>query len=351
MPGYSSNGEYTAALCEKVFQMLENVSAQQNVPTFRRSFVGYIDALRSPINTAGTEQIMVQDGSKHKKVRIIYDQRAVESEVTSAEDTTCAPDKYPDFNEVEFDVDTIRSFAIGFDKRQMAEICAGNNASLLQREVLKTFDALARSINKALLQKQLLNFGFNYGNSPASSAAKSINVLVAATGAPLATGLQELIQDFTEKNQYMGAPLVIGQGNIMKYKTTLEAACCNTTGTDMGALMAKLGWAPFLDTQIESVLGSTQFAVLAPGMVQFVPYLRYVGENAGQFGTSVDQVVTDPVTGLQYDMKIDYDGCKEKFYLRLTLNFGLFFQPVDTFNAADPLYRTNGSTRYAAATT
>lgn len=354
MAGYNSDGIFTAAICENILIGLEDVTRQDNLPVLRRSYLGYLDALRSPMNTEGVRMVPVpvQDGTKRKIVRIAYLQRAVESEVDEGESTDCTPPRYPDYTETEFEVDKIAQYEFGLDQRKATLICrGGDNNSLIQNFMFAGFDSLNRKINKRLLTTQSTNFGFNYGNTPASAATKSINVLVGSTGAPLATGIQELDQDYYEKNQYAGTKMVIGQGNIFKYYKTITTGCCNQDGVDMNAYMAQAGAAMFLDTTVEGIIGANQFIVLAPGMLQFVPYFRYVDYNAGQMGTSFNTTVTDPRTGMRYDMKVDVDGCNEKYYVRLALNYGLWFHPTDTFHPEDPLYRTNGSTRYTAATT
>lgn len=352
MAGYNSDGIFTGAICEKILIGLEDVTRTDNLPLLRRSYLGYLDALRSSLNTTGVSVVPVQDGTKEKTVRIAYLQRAVESEVSETETTSCEPVRYPDFSETEFEVDKFVEHQFGLSQRQATLICrGGDNNALISQFMGRGFDAIRRKINRRLLTIQSTNFGFNQGNTPPSAATKSINVLVASTGAPLATGIQVLKQDYYEHNQYAGMPLVVGQGNIMKYFDTMTNGCCNQDGVDMAAYASKYGAAMFLDTITEVVIGSNQFIVLAPGMLQFIPWLRYVSYNAGQMGTSFNTTVTDPLTGMQYDMKIDYDGCLEKYFVKLSLNYGLWIQPTDTFNAGDPLYRTNGSLRYTAATT
>lgn len=347
MAGYNTNGVYTAGICEKILSNLSNHTVAANLPSAKRSHLGYLQFLQSPLNKSNIQVIPVQNDSKHKVVRVLYKQRTVESEVTTSEDGNCTPERYPDFLETNFDVDSVVSYNFGIKKREASLICTGGNDSLIMSEINESFDALARKLNAALLGKQLLNFGYNYGQTTASAAVKSVAAL-GSNGVPLASFIQTLHTDYHEKNEFYGTPAVIGGGNVMKYFLTTMTGCCNQDGVDMNALSSQLGWSPFLDTQVTGVLGADQFIIMAPGMVQFVPLNRYVGENAGQFGTSVDTTITDPVTGITYDMKIDYDGCNESFYVRLTLNYGLWIPPVDTFNAADPLYRTNGTLRYAA---
>jgi hypothetical protein len=347
MAGYSTNGVFTAGICEKILSNLSNHTMAANLQSTKRSNLGYLNFLKSPLNNSGVQVIPVQNDSKRKQVRILYKQRTVDSEVTTSEDGNCTPERYPDFLETTFNVDSVVSYNFGLKKREATLVCDGGNDSLIMSEINETFDALSRKLNSQLLSKQLLNFGYNYGNTTPSASVKSLAAL-GTNGVPLASFIQTLITDYSEKNEYYGNPAIIGGGNVMKYFNTTMTGCCNADGVDHFALAGKLGFAPFLDTMASTTLGTDQFIVMAPGMVQLVPFNRYVGENAGQFGTSVDTTITDPVTGITYDMKVDYDGCNETFYVRLTLNYGLWIPPVDTYNPADPLYRTNGTARYAA---
>lgn len=352
MAGYNTDGVFTAGICEQILSNLSQYASAGNLPANVRSRLGFLNWIQSPLNKQAVEVIPIsEDTKKVPSVRIKYQQRVVESEVTTSEDGNCTPERYPDFLETTMDVDSIVSYNFGLSQRQATLICNEGDSELINNQINLAFDALARTVNRVLLGKLLLNFGYNQGVSPASAGTTSINTLVAATGAPIATAIQDLHQDYYESNQYTGIPAVIGQGNIIKYFRTIRSGCCNDSGVDMNALAAELGFAPFIDTQIESVLGTNQFAVMAPGLWQLVPYNRYVGANSGVMGTATNMTITDPVTGLTYDMKVDVDGCNEKYYIRLTLNYGLWKPPVDTFNAEDPLFRINGATRYTAATT
>lgn len=354
MAGYNSNGIFTGAICENLLIGLDQITTEGNLPSDKRSYLGYLDALRSPMNKEGVElnPIPVQQGTKKKTVRIAYNQRVIENEVDASESEDCTPPRYPDFLETDFDVDQYAQYEFGLSQKQATLICqGGDNNALIRRFIFQAFDAMNRKINRNILTTQASNFGFNYGNSPASATTKSVNVLVGSTGAPLATGIQTIKQDYFEKNQYAGNPMVIGQGNIMKYFDTIMGGCCNQDGVDMGAYMAKTGVAAFLDTMVDDTIGTNQFIVLAPGMHQFVPFLYNVDYNEGQMGTAFFSRITDPRTGMEYDMMVDINGCNREYYVRLSLNYGLWIQPNDTYHQDDPLYRTNGSTRYTAATT
>jgi hypothetical protein len=45
--------------------------------------------------------------------------------------------------------------------------------------------------------------------------------------------------------------------------------------------------------------------------------------------------ITDPFTGLTYDLKVHYDDCADQWSIKLQLNWGLFFIPANAFNAED----------------
>jgi len=117
-------------------------------------------------------------------------------------------------------------------------------------------------------------------------------------------------------------------------------------------LSNSLGYAPFADTMVDGIIGANQFIVLEPQSVQFVTFNDYTGENATSSGTSVARgTITDSKTGITYDIKVLQDDCSDDWVVIMNINYDIFFQPGEAFQADDPLFGTNGTLRYTAATT
>lgn len=347
--GYNNNGDFTAGICVEELRKLTQINGDIHSPFLQRTPSGYLEAITSAFNLKGTTQIPIHIGTKKKTVRITYRQRTIESQVKETEDEVCSPDYFPDFNEEDVDVDKVASISFGLVEDQIALICEGRGEFIIDT-LAGQFDALAKNINKNILLDQVINFGVN--KRTGLSTATSINVLNGTTGAPLATGIQDLKDDYNVQNQESGLPMVIGGSLINKYFDTLDVGCCNDAGTEMNALLQSAKLMRFLDVDIEGVIGVNNFAVLSPGRTQLVTWNKYVNENAYAVNPLASNgTIKDPRTGILYDMKVLKDECTDQWFIRLELNYGIHFQPLDAYQVDDPLRGINGTYLYTAATT
>jgi len=347
--GYNSNGVFTAGKCLNELLQLESVKGGDFSAAKKRTKLGYIEAINSPLNMSMQTQIPTQNGSKKRVVEIRWRQRTIETQVVETASGTCTSTNYPDFNSELFEVDKYVEHKFSLNSAQFKEVCQGRT-EFLSETLAITYDAMARKINKALLTEQSTNFGINLRTG--LSSATSITVFPAATGAPNAAALQTLLADFEIENEMTGTPILIGAGNIYKFWKTLEQSCCNDAGINMLDLSNSLGYAPFTDTTMKQVLADpNDFIVMEQGSVQFVPFNDYVGEDATESGTSVSRgTITDSKTGITYDIKVLQDDCNDQWHVILYLNYGIFFQPGEAYQADDPLFGTNGTLLYNAAT-
>jgi len=344
---YNSTGAFTAGKCLNALKKLSEIKGGQFSAAKKRSKLGYLEAINSPLNMSGQMQLPVQQGSKRRIVEIRWRQRAIESQIEETLSGTCTSTDFPDFNSELFEVtkNVERKFALNSTEFKL--VCEGRS-EFINETIELTYDAMARKINSALLTEQLTNFGINIASG--SSASTSVTVFPAATGAPNAAALQTLMAEYDLDNEMVGNPIWIGGGNIYRFWKTLQQACCNDGGVNMLDLSNSLGYAPFADTMVDSVIGSNQFIVMEPQSVQFVPFNDYVGEDATSSGTSVARgTITDSKTGITYDIKVLQDDCADNWVVILRLNYDIFFQPGEAFHADDHLFGTNGTLRYTAA--
>ncbi len=340
---YNSNGSYTAGLCEAILTSLGNHTGVNN-PMTRRTPVGYLESLISPFNLGGVEVYPVQDGAKQRQVRVKYMTRATEDGVSDTRSDDCSFDYFDDFVEENVNIQEYAEWVWALDKYQMKDICE-NPDQMVAMTLQTKIDSLVKNINKRLLAKQAAAFGTNIRTGDAN--ATNVEVLT-ATSAASQEGIQDLVQDYTEYNQYNGTPILVGSGNIARALSTIETGCCNQEGVDMLALTNTLGFSYFLDTTIQGVLGANQFAIIAPGTTHFIGWDEYKGDSVTTFPTSSTTTIVDPRTGMTLDFKVVYDECKEKWFLKLSKHFDLFTLPVDSSEADDELYGTTGTLRYTA---
>lgn len=348
--GYEGNtGIFANAICEDLLIGLNEIQRDCNLGEMKRTKTGFLSALIHPHNTQDTEVIPVQDGGKEKTVRIYYLQRAIQSQVRDTCSSDCTGD-FDDFCETTFSCTTEKCLEWQVDQDEFERVCAGTVKQFAQRLVMSKFDAFGREINETLLSTMNLNFGENIRTG--NNLTSAINVLGAANNEPIATGLLTIMQDYTEFNEYCGLPIVVGQGNISRYNTVLNAACCNDGGIDFPTLINQAGFAYFLDTQANGIFGANQFAMLAPGTHLMADFLRTRDPDVvfEVSPLSSYMMITDPVTGTQYDFTVIFKDCERQWFFKLEKCFDLFVPPTDQYNASDSQAGTTGSLRYTANT-
>jgi len=345
--GYNSDGVFTAGKCLNEIMKLGMIKGGNFSAAKKRSKLGYLEAVNSPLNMSVQNQIPTQNGSKKRVVEIRWRQRTIETQVLDAESGTCDSTNFPDFNSELFETNMYAEYKFKLNTSEFKAVCEGRS-QFLNDSIELSYDAIAKKVNRDLLGEQATNFGVNLRT--ASTAASSVTVFPAATGAPNAAALQTLLADFDIENEMVGTPIWIGAGNIYKYWKTLEQACCNDAGINMLDLSNSLGYAPFTDTMMGSVFAdANDFMVMEQGSVQFVPFNDYVGEDVTSSGTSVSRgTITDTKTGLTYDIKVLQNDCSDDWVVKMSLHYGIFFQPEAAYQVADPLYGTNGTLRYNA---
>jgi len=344
---YNTTCEFTAGICVEKLKDLMEIEGDLHSPLLKRSPLGLVEFLNSPINTSGRDIIPIQEADKKKTVRIKYRSRDIESQVLESDDGSCSGD-CNDFSETLFDVENIAIRKISLKESEVAKICEGQGDFMLS-VMGSAFDALAQNVNKNLILNLISNFGINISNG--LSTAKDLTVFPAATGNINARPLQVLKNDYVIANQMKGAPAIIGAGNMYDYWQTLAAGCCNDAGINMLEMQTKMGASFWADTQFDSQMGTNHFAILEPTLTHFVVYNEYVGareKNDNPF--VVNTTLSDPRTGINYDMKMMFDACTDEWFIKLKLNWGVWFQPLDAYQVADPVYGTNGSLRYRAIT-
>lgn len=344
MPSVNKQGAYitfTQGICEKVQQSLNQILGGK-APSVLRTPVGYLDALISVQNTAGVEKVAVDAGNgKKKQVRIKFIQRGIASDITTDGDGDCTVDveKEPFDDTVEV-TKFIGTKWLGFDQTQMRKLCESDSV-FMESVVRAEIDILSVELNKALLAEQALNFGNALGGS---NAVIPVNLLETVKKSPLYYGESVIMETFEDLG-VMQRPIVVGAGNLSHYVRQVGIGCCN----DAGINLSQAGNMDFFrDRFVQSVIGQNRFIGLIPGYVQLLTWNKYVGEYRQETPSFSHTTIVDPITGLTFDMKWKYDDCTEKWVMRLSLNYELFFIPSNSFNAADELSGMNGSLNFRA---
>ena len=319
---------FTQGLCQKLQTDLNSV-AGMNAPALKRDRVGYLDALMSEENRMGFEAIPIPTNGKNRTVQVNYIQRGTDADVNLTCTNSCDTEQEIAPFETNVSItNCLETKGMKFSEDQMRKLCEADSV-YVSNVIMSQMNAINTALNKQLLAEQASNFGkFADGTTQ-----KSIKLFEATTNAPRAIASAQIRHEYDLVGA-SGAPMIVGGGNFDLYAKTQQIACCNAnTGTDLSR------WTDYMyfnDRFVESVVGANEFVVLAPNAVQLLTWNKYVGDYAKRNDVFEHGTITDPFTGLTYDLKVHYDDCADEWSIKLLLNWELFFIPSNAFKVGDP---------------
>ncbi len=323
---------FTRGICPTIQRnLIDFINAQGT--SVKRTQVGYLLAITSPLNTAGTQQIPIDlgDGKIHS-VRLKYTQRGTEADITNTRITDCTTtiEKVPFQQDIDVD-QYIATAGIKFTEAEMKKLCEPQTTWMA--EIV---------MNKRLITLQSVNFGtFNGG-----ATSKNVQLLDASNkSAPVYYGESTILEDFAYLDT-VSKPIVIGAGYLSHYVRQVGIGCCNSLGQDIGQA-GNLDF--FHDRFVGTILGNANaFIALVPGYIQLLTYNEYAGTYSKENDVFSHGTIVDPFTGIRYDMKWHYNDCNDTYFLQIGLNYDLHFLPNDAFAYGDELNGVNFSLKYIA---
>ena len=329
---------FTQGLCN-AFQVYLNDVAGKNAPALKRDRVGYLDALMSSLNTAGVEKIPVPSDGKYRETIVKFYQRGVASDI--AEDCEGILDCSGDIEQEPFEQkvavdDCIATKGLIFNENEMRKLCE-SDATWISNIIMGQMNAINVQLDKRILADAVANFGvFADGTN-----LKEVPLFTPAPeNAPRSIAMAQIRHQYDEVGS-MGVPLIIGSGNFDLYAKSQEIACCNSSvGTDLSLWS---DYAYYNDRFVEGIAGAGHFIVLAPNVTQLLTWNKYLGDYAKRNDVFEHGTLTDPFTGLTYDMKVHYDDCKEQYTIKLFLHYKLWQLPADSFAGTDDFAGVNYS--------
>ncbi len=338
----------TLDACRNIQVNLLNL-ARENYGAFRREPTGLLDGLVSARNTNGFEAVPIQSANgKILQVNVRY-AKDIDS-AAQVQDARvdqcvndCAADPYDDQQVV---LDCTKSIKVCMSAAELRTFCEGKDQVQNER-VTKALNALFKEMDKDLVNKYVAQVGDFYGAGGLSVLPKAVNMLRTTTDGGTrqdADGLVEIKQDLGNLG-LSDQPIMVGYGNLNRFASYEEIACCNEYGQDLS------GYLPFdyfKDIHMDTELG-TPNNVFAwnPGAIQFVTAVENVGDLDEMHEHYAHTTFVDPMTGIRIDMDLKYDDCARTWTWGFTSQYTLWTQP-EVFQAADPRFGTNNTFYYRA---
>lgn len=337
-----------AEVCKTVQQDLIKV-AGSNAPLLQPERTGLLDALTSPVNKAGTEQLLTdtKDGM-HRQVKLEYVKPSTYEDATDDVQPLCAngPTKSP--NHALITVTESSSIKRDFDEDEMRDFW--KKPSEHRALVMATdFNALCRRINRKLVALYAANVG---GFVDGVGAGKAINLIQKKADGQIygdPTGEVEMWEDLQNAG-LTGLPFVVGSNIVSRYASLKKIGAAN----DLGQRIEDLAqWMFYRDRDPDLVnapaANRSNMFVFAPGAAQLITYNKYKGEFKHKGDDFSKQTLVNPTKNLEVDWNFMYDKCTERYHSVMSLNFDYWVMPTDAYQANDERFGVNKTFLYNAA--
>lgn len=353
---YGSNS-VLGDVCLAIQQDMEAVTGTA-YPTKKMTKNGYLDAITSNVNTSNITVIPFDQGNgQYRQVRLEYWQRDTPTDILGYSQNFCnATFNDKGMKTETFNISQAVSYGIKIQEAQAAQLCDGMG-TLYQKRLSQAFDALRTERNILALQTQLANFGINVSTGTNATVVKDF-IDNTANGQIKGDVWADFMEEVQHVNEFGDIPIIVGGSGFSKFNRILNMSCCNDAGIDPLSNAEENGFGFFFDRSIDSTIGANQCAVMEPGSVQEITYLKYrdmsgILETPGAYAAFESQnggifkrgIVVDPLTGDPYDCKVSLE-CDDTIQIYLEMNFDYHFLPSDLYKASDRLTGYNGTLRY-----
>ncbi|MBS1771524.1 MAG: hypothetical protein JST82_01600 [Bacteroidetes bacterium] len=179
----------------------------------------------------------------------------------------------------------------------------------------------------------------NTGLLPDGNSTRMLPFMDKETGTMNPMGLWEV--ERTYRDAGFSDPFIVGGTDVFHWRKAVEVGGINDKGQNMSALGRSNA---YYDTLINDAFGDADtehIVTFDPQMLKFVSFNR----NAGIFATDlnnidaidaiyqrggtdyVEGVLADPLTGLLWDLNVNYDKCNYRWTFQWKLEWDIFFMP------------------------
>lgn len=296
--------------CEAIQKMLETefstcLTPQESMP--------FLEAVLSTQAASGIKASVSGDG-KVKTVKVIYDQRLLESEATTGSGArTCTTNEETFNNYTSYTIDSTAWIKAeeSFDTANLATVCTDDVQSMIAKKLQKIADVLERATATQVATQGVALYG-EWGSMV--TADNGSDELVVSTFIGSAANK---VLDYTAMTEidlalnqtgYCAPAIIVGGTTLYKYGQNIAAGCCSDTGVNILDKANQFGKAFMYDKRISAALASeNKSLVFQAGSLALLTYneqsqVPNLGANYAKFK------IFSPRTGLPIDV-IMSDDC------------------------------------------
>lgn len=344
--------------CLQVQQVLDSI-AGNNVPTLKFDNFGTLQWITSATNTSGFEGLQNQDpGGKNRTVKIWYWTNPRDAAGTDCTPNICTPGTTNAQKYAEMTLGYCRDVELSLDEQQFRDFCGPDGATIVESPFAqKQMAAVLNQLFDGISTDAVGYINAHAGNFYGGVAGPKTLIMLRADGSPY-HGAETTVSNDLEDAGFLGTPAAIGLGYLRTYSKTVKLACCDNTGIDLSKMSGST-WGYFSERRVDTVVGANDnFFVLAPGAVQLVTKVKWVGpyqdmRDRNEAKTTV--MVTVPGGGsIPVDFTVYRNFCGTgndgltKWKMTWSVNFDFFSLPSDVENVGSMWRSVNGIFHYRA---
>jgi hypothetical protein len=322
--------------CETIQNMLDDQFATCSVLSLDP--MPALEAILSTQLANGISQSVSDGSGKVKTVKVVYERRLLETDVTSSSGTrACSTslESFDSYQTYEIDPTVWLRAAEKFEVANLATVCTTDVQQMIAKKIGKVVDVLERKI-ATQTASQLAGMVGNWSSNVTANASDELELATLVSTAtkqldPFMWGNLDLA---LQETGYCQAPIIVGGSDFYKAARVYEAGCCSTTGADIGAITSQYGKAVMYDKRVQAALGNAanKSIVFQPGSVALIYYneasqVPNLGANYAKFR------VNAPRTGIPIDIVMQ-DNCGVISVLGFA-NTKLVGLPTDMFSNTD----------------
>lgn len=320
--------------CEILQTMLDE--AFVTCPTPMESMPA-LEAILATQKASGIAQAVAGDNGKVKNIRVIYDQRLLESEVTSgsgARTCTSTAETFDKSAIYDIDPNVWLKAEESFVTSELATVCTNDVQSMIANKIGKVIDVLERKIATQTANQLALLYG-SWGDNVAGVVADElvVSTMISEAAKTIDYTATADIDLALMQTGYCATHVIVGGTKLYKYGQYLNAGCCSTTGVDIMEIGNQHGKAYLYDKRLATALGgedkSIVFQAGSLALIHYneAPQVANLGANYAKFR------VASPRTGIPIDIVMS-DNCGTISVIGYA-NTKLVGLPTDMFKVGD----------------
>lgn len=302
----------------------------------------FLQFLASEANNFGIRQKVHPSTNKVKTVELLYQQRILETDVSSnLSNPTCTATNKRGNLKADYTIDSAVNVGItqliDSDDLTCTDLPFGE---FLTGQILRMVDAVDRKLASQAATQAVALAGVWSNDTESSYTVSSdrlqIDIEVNNQIAPF--GYHD-IQTAAQMTGYGNQKVIFGGAVLNNYLLRSQFGCCTDQGIDLKALWAKYGVASAYDRFLTAALGDKDYSLLTqPGALALLWYTKAGWSNGASVNIGADYAMTgivSPNTGVPMDLTIKDDcGNISVSVIATTKVVGL---PTDMFSTNDNL--------------